>query len=346
MIISISGPDTYRSREKLKSIQQLGLQKQAKQEIFDFTEIELPDTEYTLLAKLKQSFNTSSLFTEKRLIIIKNLIQLAKPFHSTIRKTLQNCKDNSDIIILFYDTDNIPKTHPLAKALTDLQAKITQYDYLTESKAIAYIHQMSLEQSIDIRREAINYLVEYQKNQHKQALEKSGSNSKSKKASFRIDFYKIEYIFNQLYNYYGEKQNITKAMLQNILPQENKDSIFSLAEYIYKQNYGQYLATLKSLEQMGIEGIPLYGLLISQIKTALIIKLAQEKGQQYNNYVKGHPYVLQITAQNIRNCTSQELKKIYLNLIKGDYSIKFEWQSPYAQLQKIGMNLVIVDKLD
>jgi DNA polymerase III delta subunit len=129
-------------------------------------------------------------------------------------------------------------------------------------------------------------------------------------------------------------------MLQNILPQENKDSIFSLAEYIYKQNYGQYLSTLKSLEQMGIEGIPLYGLLISQIKTALIIKLAQEKGQQYNNNVKGHPYVLQITAQNIRNCTSQELKKIYLDLIKGDYSIKFEGKSPYEVLRRIGVNLV------
>ena len=36
MIISIAGPDTYRSREKLHSIQNLGLQKQAKQEIFDF----------------------------------------------------------------------------------------------------------------------------------------------------------------------------------------------------------------------------------------------------------------------------------------------------------------------
>jgi hypothetical protein len=62
MIISISGPDTYRSREKLKSIQKLGLQKQAKQEIFSFNDIELPDTEETLLARLKQSFNTSSLF--------------------------------------------------------------------------------------------------------------------------------------------------------------------------------------------------------------------------------------------------------------------------------------------
>lgn len=340
MIISISGPDTYRSREKLKSIQQLGLQKQAKQEIFDFTGIELPDTEDTLLAKLKQSFSTSSLFVEKRLIVIKNIINLPKTLHIKIKKTLQHCKDSPDIIVLFYDTDNIPKTHPLNKFLINVKAKTTQYDYLTELKSIAYIHQISLEQGIDITRDAIIYLVEFQKNQHKHDIEKAGSKSKSKKSSFKIDFYKIEYILNQLYNYYGDKQNITVSMIQTILPQENNASIFSLADYIYKNNYGKFLATLKNLEQKGIEGIPLYGLLISQIKTALIIKLAQEKGKQYNEYVKGHPYVLQLTAQSVRNWSSKDLKQIYLDLIKGDYSIKFEGKSPYEVLRRIGVNVV------
>ena len=340
MIISISGPDTYRSREKLKSIQQLGLQKQAKQETFDFSDIELPDTEDTLLAKLKQSFSTSSLFVEKRLIVIKNIIALPKTLHTKIKKTLQHCKDSPDIIVLFYDTDNIPKTHPITKFLIDIKAKITQYDYLPEPKAIAYIHQISLEQGIDIGREAIMYIVEFQKKQHKQDMEKAGSQSKSKKASFKIDFYKIEYIFNQLYNYYGDKQNITVEMIQNILPKENNASIFSLADYIYKNNYGKFLATLKNLEQMGIEGIPLYGLLISQIKTALIIKLAQENGKQYNEYVKGHPYVLQLTAQSIRNWSAKDLRQIYLDLIAGDYSIKFEGKSPYEVLRGVVLNLV------
>lgn len=336
MIISISGPDTYRSREKLQSIQQLGLQKQAKQEVFDFNNIDLPDTEDILLSKLKQSFNTSSLFVEKRLIIIKDLISIPKILYPKIKKILKNLKDNNDIIILFYDTDNIPKTHPLTKVLLDIKAKQTQYDYLSESKAISYIHQIGLEQEIDINREGIMYLVEIQRQQHKQELEKAGS-SKSKKSSFRVDFYKIEYIFNQLYNYYGDKQTIDAKMLAKILPQENYSSIFSLAEYIYSQNYGQYLISLNNLQQKGLEGIPLYGLLVSQIKTALIIKLAQEKGLQYNNYTKGHPYVLQMTAQNIRNWKSQDLKQIYLKLIEGDYSIKFEGQNPYDKLRELGM---------
>jgi DNA polymerase III delta subunit len=340
MIISISGPDTYRSREKLKSIQKLGLQKQAKQEIFSFNDIELPDTEETLLARLKQSFNTSSLFVDKRLIIIKDLIALPKTLHTKVKKTLQSCKDSSDIIVLFYDTDTIPKAHPLTKVLIDLKAKITQYEYLPESKAIAYIHQMSLDQRIDISREAIMYLLNYQKQEHKNYLEKIGNKSKSQKSMFRIDFYKIEFIFNQLYNYYGETQNITISMIQSILLQESTDSVFSLADHIYRQHYGEYLVALKNLEQMGIEGIALYGLFISQIKTALIIKLAQEKGHQYTDYVKGNPYILQITAQNIRNWKSQDLKKIYLDLIEGDYTIKFEGKNPYDKLKELGIGYV------
>ena len=336
MIISIAGPDTYRSREKLQSIQQLGLQKQAKQEVFDFEDIILPDTEEILLAKLKQSFNTSSLFLEKRLIIIKNLISLPKTLYPKIKKTLSTLKDNSEIIILFYNTNNILKTHPLTKILIDLQAKQTEYDYLTEAKAIAYIQQMSLEQGLDINREGIMYIVELQRQEHKQNQEKESN--KAKKIPFRIDFYKIEFIFNQIYNYYGKK-NITKSMLETLFSIEINHSIFSLADYIYNHKYGQYLKALEAIEQKGIEGIALYGLLISQIKTALIIKLAQEKGLQYNNYAKGHPYVLQMTAQNIRNWKSQDLKKIYLNLIEGDSAIKFQGQSPYDKLRELGMGL-------
>ncbi|MGA1050518.1 MAG: hypothetical protein ACO3TG_03405, partial [Minisyncoccia bacterium] len=93
-------------------------------------------------------------------------------------------------------------------------------------------------------------------------------------------------------------------------------------------------------EQMGIEGIPLYALFLSQIKNAMIIKLSQDKGKQYTDYVKGHPYVLQMTAQNIRNWNSQDLKQIYLNLIEGDYAIKFEGQNPFTVLKRIGVSLL------
>lgn len=338
MIISISGPDTYRSRGKLHSIQNLGLQKQAKQEIFDFEDIIPPETEETILVKLKQSFNTSTLFIEKRLIIIKNLISLNKALYPKIKKTLQNLKDNSEIIVLFYNTNNIPKTHLLTKVLIDLKAKQTQYDYLPEPKAIAYIQQMSLEKKLDINREGIMYLIDLQKQEHKQVQEKEGS--KSKKVPFRIDFYKIESMFNQIYNYYGEKRNISKSMLELIFPNLDTYSIFSLTDYIYSHNYGKYLTALKYIEQNGIEGIAIYGLIISQIKNALIIKLAQEKGKQYNDYTKGHPYILQMTAQNIRNWKSQDLKKIYLNLIEGDFAIKFQGKNPYDKLRELGIALL------
>jgi DNA polymerase-3 subunit delta len=344
MIISIAGPDTYRSREKLHSIQNLGLQKQAKQEIFDFEDIMPPETEDTLLVKFKQSFNTSSLFVEKRLIIIKNIISLNKALYPKIKKTLQTIKDNSEIIVLFYNTNNIPKTHPLNKVLIDIEAKQTQYDYLIESKAISYAQQMSLEQGLDINREGIMYLIDLQKQDHNQSQEKESS--KAKKVPFRVDFYKIESMLNQIYNYYGEKQNISKSMLEIIFPTEYNYSIFSLTDYIYSRNYGKYLTALKYIEQSGIEGIAIYGLIISQIKNALIIKLSQEKGKQYHNYTKGHPYVLQMTAQNIRNWNSQDLKKVYLNLIEGDYAIKFQGQNPYAKLRELGTGLITVDNLN
>lgn len=338
MIISIAGPDTYRSREKLKSIRNLGFQKQAKEEIFDFNEIELPETEDSMLSKLKQSFNTSSLFLEKRLVIVRDIINLPKVFHTKVKNTLNQIKDNPETIILFYNTNNIPKTHPLTKVLDNLKAKHTQYEYLVESQAINYIQQMTLEQSIDITRDGIMYLVEYQKQEHKHIQEKE--KNKSKKAPFRIDFYRIDSIFNQLYNYYGRDKRIDANAIQAIMPQETIYSIFSLADYIYQKNYGQYMALLLNLKKLDIEGVGLYSLLISQIKTAFTIKLAQEKGESYNHYAKGHPYVLQKTAQNIRNWQSQDLKKIYLNLIEGDFAIKFEGQDPYAILRELGLRLV------
>jgi DNA polymerase III delta subunit len=336
VIISISGPDTYRSREKLYSIQELGIQKQAKQEVFDFTEIALPDTPEILLSRLKQSLNTSSLFIEKRLLIIRGLASLPKSFYTTIKKSLSILKDNADIIVLFYDTVSILKTHPLTKTLDQVKAKNTEYTFLSEPKVIAYIHQMSLEQGIDIKRDGIIYLISYQKAQYTLAQEKSDNRSKSKANAFQIDLYAIELLLNKLYNYY-ENKPITVEMLKVILPQEQSYSIFSLAESIYARNYGKYIATLNFLQKQGIEGIKVYGLLLSQIKTALIIKMSQESQKQYIDYVKGHPYVLKITAQNIQSWNSKDLKKIYLNLIQGDYEIKFQGKNPYDKLKELGL---------
>jgi DNA polymerase III delta subunit len=338
VIISISGPDTYRSREKLYSIQELGIQKQAKQEIFDFDEIFLPDTPEILLSRLKQSLNTSSLFTEKRLLIIRGLASLPKVLYTTIKKTLAILKDNPDTIVLFYDTTSILKTHPLTKILDQVGAKNTEYTFLSEQKIITYIHQMSLEQGVDIKRDGIMYIISYQKAQHTLALEKADNRSKSKSSAFQIDLYAIDLLLNQLNNYFG-KQSISVEMLKIILPQEQVYSIFSLAESLYLRNYGKYIATLNFLQKQGIEGIKVYGLLLSQIKTALIIKMSQENQKQYTDYVKGHPYILKITAQNIRSWSSLELQSLYENLIRGDYEIKFEGLNPYEKLKSIIMIL-------
>lgn len=334
MIISISGPDTYRSREKLYSIQELGIQRHAKQELFDFDEIFLPDTPEILLSRLKQSLNTSSLFTEKRLLIIRGLASLPKVLYTTIKKNLAILKDNPDTIVLFYDTTSILKTHPLTKILEQVGAKNTEYTFLSEQKIIAYIHQMSVEQGIDIKRDGIMYLISYQKAQYALAAEKADNRSKSKSSAFQIDLYAIDLLLNQLNNYY-ENQPITVAMLQKILPQEKIYSIFSLAESIYARNYGKYIAILNFLQKQGIEGIKVYGLLLSQIKTALIIKMSQESQKQYTDYVKGHPYILKITAQNIRSWSSSDLQALYEILIQGDYEIKFEGLNPYDKLKSI-----------
>lgn len=333
MIISISGKDTYRSKEKFHSIQSLGLQKNAKQEVFDFEDIPIEGID-SVFTQLKQSLHTGSLFVEKRLIIIIGLASLPKAYYPQIKKTLHNLQDKEDIIVLFYDKIGILKTHPLTKILDVVGAKIQEYPYLSEAKSIAYIHQMSINQGLDINRAGIMYLVEYQKMEHKMIEEKSGS--KSKKAPFQIDFFSIEMIFNQLHNYY-ENQPIDQDNIAVFLPSQKRYSIFTLAEYMYARNYSEYLQALKWLQQQGVEGIGLYGLFVSQIKNALIITLAKEEGKRYEDYLNIHPYVLKMTAQQVRLWDSKSIQEIYQYLIRGDYAIKFEGKDPFKVLEYIGV---------
>lgn len=336
MIISISGKDTYRSKEKFHSIQSLGLQKNAKQEIFDFEDVPMEGID-TIFKQLKQSLHTGSLFVEKRLIIIIGLASLPKVYYPQIKKTLHNLQDKEDIIILFYDKTGILKTHPLTKILDVVGAKIQEYPYLSEVKAIAYIHQMSIHQGLDINRAGIMYLVEYQKMEHKMIEEKSGS--KGKKNPFQIDFYSIEMIFNQLHNYYGN-QPINQDNLSVFLPSQKRYSIFTIAEYMYARNYSEYLQALKWLQQQGVEGIGLYGLFVSQIKNALIITLAKEEGKRYEDYLNIHPYVLKMTAQQVRLWDSKSIQKIYQYLTQGDYLIKFEGKDPFSILEGLILNMM------
>jgi len=312
MILSISGTDTFRSYRKLESIRAKATEKGATQQIIDFAEIVLPDTPQSVLYQLKTELTHISLFTQKRLIIIRNISILSKSLYKLIKTELKILQDTPDTIILFYDRQLIHKTHPISGLLDTLQAKSEIYNPLPKNKLSIYIKQLASEQGMVLDNQAIDYLI----------------------IETKQDAYSIEMYLNYLDNYY-QNQPITLSMVQKLIPEHKDHKMFLLSEYFLKKKYGQYLELLRECQNQGEEGIVIYGYMTSQIKKALIMSFAKQKGFPYTQYIKGNPYALNKLSQSINDWTSEQLQDIYYHITQGDYAIKFEGKDSFQLLKHL-----------
>jgi len=312
MILSISGQDNFRSLHKFNLVRLKATQKSVIEIEFDFTDLVTVEAVNNGLAELKSSLDHFSLFREKRLIIIRNISLLPKFFYPTITSKLELARDSADRIVLFYDSQPIPKTHPINHLLTNLQAKVEVYHPLPKAKLQSYIKQMAQAQGMILDNQTCQYISVYTEQ----------------------DLHAVELILNQIYNFY-QTEIINLDMVKTILPSQAKQVIFKLSEYFFKKKYADYLALLRQCQQQGEEGLIVYGYLTSQVKKALIISLAQEKGLSYLDYIQGNVYGLNKLAQLTQTWDKTALFGLYQYITRGDYAIKHQGKDVFAYLENM-----------
>jgi DNA polymerase III subunit delta len=312
MLIFLYGPDTWRSQQKLSEFKQEFTKKKDPQGL----SIVIFDNQNLNLNNLRNAFLSSGLFTEKRLIIIKNFFSpltlkistKTKNFFEEILNILKKTKQQKDNILIFWDEEiNEKKLNPEQKKIYQLLKK---EPYQEEFKALK-----KPELKTWIKNQAINKNITIDQLAQEALIEICGANLWSLKNE-------LEKLI-ALKSGTLEKTINLKDVQKNLLP-ALEENIWALTDALGQRKKALALKIFSDLSAQNIEIEKILLLLAHQYRTILRIKsyLKNNPNENYNQVsvaLSLHPYVCKKGMDQEKKYTLSELKKIYQQLLKIDF---------------------------
>jgi len=308
MIIFIYGPDTFRSRRKLKELEEKFIQTVDPNASSLTT---LNGAEATLKS-LQVAVATGSLFVKKRLVVIENIFRnKKKELFAEILAYLQNqektLKDDATIII-FFDEETNTKDKSLPPGAKELFAYLSRRPFAQEFKTL---NNDQLSKFIDAEL----------KNYHKTMAPRA---SQRLLAITGPDLWRLHQEINKLANYQaGANINLEDIVL--LVNHDYEENIFSLTDALSAKDKKRASALLEEQYLAGASEEYILAMLTRQFKILIQVKTALLKSANHDQIgqdLKLHPYVVKKAATTANKFSFAELKA-YLNcLLRIDYANK------------------------
>jgi DNA polymerase-3 subunit delta len=319
MILFLYGPDTFRSKRKLQEI--INQYRLKYKSGLNFAKIEA--TEEGWFEELQKRLETVSMFQEKKLIILKNVLTLSKSFQEKIKNYLNEKKlfEKKDIILFFFEEGEIKKTSPLFKLLFKNAFKKQEFAKLSPAKMKLWIEKevKNLGGKIDCK--AIVSLINY----------------------FENNLWQIEQELKKLIAFKKGKE-IKKADVENLCKANLDPNIFETIESISKKDKKRALKLILEHLEEGENEIRILSMIVYQFRNLIKIKsLLTEDGHPLDLYQaqkksKLHPFVFKKTLPIAQNFSMEELKNIYQKLLELDFKIKTGKIEP-----KLGIEMFVIE---
>ncbi len=289
MIIFLYGGDTYRSRQKLKEI--IGSYKKVRKsglnlKIFDFKKADFQD--------FKNTIQSSSMFNEKKLIILKNAF-LNVDFQE---KFLENKKKylTTEDVMVFYSEEKSLK----GKLFNFLKknVKVQEFKPLTGGHLKNWIVKEFGDYKA--RPGVVNKLIEF----------------------VGDDLWQMSNEINKLVNF--KKENIKEEDVSLLVKPKIDNDIFKTIDAVAQKNRGQALKLIHKHLEKGDSPLYLLSMIAFQFRNLLVIKAGYEHASipAISKKTGIHPYVVRKTLWQAKEFSLDELKKIYLKIFQADLDIK------------------------
>ncbi len=293
MIIFLYGPDTYRLREKAREIvasyqkvHKSGLNlKYFEGKNFDFRD-------------LKQEFQTTSMFKEKKLFVLKNVFSNQESKNSFLENSEKFT--GSDNIVLIQEEGEINPKDPLFDFLRK-NSKTQEFQLLCGQKLKNWIEKEFEKYSTEVETQAVETLINFIGNNLWRL-----SNEITKLAAFK-----------------GNKRVTAKDIAVLVKPKIETD-IFKTIDAIALKDKARALSLLHKHLERGDSHLYLLAMINFQFRNLLQVKSGAR--------LKMHPYVIKKTTQQAKAFSLEELKKIYRKLFEVDYQIKTGKLDPQTAL--------------
>jgi len=297
MIIFLYGPDTYRSRQKLKEI--ISRYQKVHSSGLNLLFLDGATIKFTDLADV---FQQSSMFNEKKLVVIFNVAN-NKEFKDNFLKNYQKFVSDKPTgnLILFYE-EGEPATQDKFFTFLKEKTKSQFFPLLSGEKLKNWVKKELMHRQIQIEPLALEKLVNFVGN----------------------DLWQMVNEIEKLANY--KKGSLIKvADVELLIKPKITTAIFKTIDALAQRNKSQGLYLIHQHLAKGDNALYLLSMITFQFRNLLIIKDLIERQQPYYALAKItglHPWVLQQTYQQAKKFSLTELKKIYQKILQVDLDIK------------------------
>lgn len=324
MIIFLYGPDTYRAQRKIKEIieryqkvHKSGLNLKYFEKKFNFQDF-------------KTEIETSSMFHEKKLCILKNIFS-DQTFQEEF---LRNGKEivNSDNIVLIYEEGGIepsrkkrlPEKAPKGQVFNKGDKKNPLFNFLKEKAKTQEFNLLEGQQLRNwVKREAGRYGVKIEPEALELLIRYVGN-----------DLWQMENEIKKLINY-SRRQAIRIQDVKSLVSPQIETDIFKTIDAISSGN--KKLAIRLIHQHLEKDSSPLYllSMINFQFRNILTVKGLLNKYSSLDGIAKIlhlHPYVVKKSYFQGKRFQTEELKKIYQKIYQADLNIKTGKIEPEAAL--------------
>jgi len=304
MIALFYGEDTYNSLQKLKKLKQEFFKKKDKKgfSVFSFEANDLT------LDELRKSVLSQGLFSEKRLIIIKNFFSKKNIDKNIIEEIIKFLKggDTKTNPIIFWDEKieekNLKKEEKKLFQILKKQKFSKEFCSLNSLSLKKWIKEHIKEQGLEIDYSSLNTL-----------------------SVFSNNLWLLKNELDKLIAFKKEQKNniITEQDIQTIFTPPLEENIWKLIDALGQKNKTKALKNLSDLIKQRVDFSKIISLLAHQYRTILRVKSYLQKNNVPNQYqlaktLSLHPFVCQKAIIQERKYNLVELKKIYQQLLKID----------------------------
>lgn len=305
MLIFLYGPDTYRSKRKLseiieeyKKVHRNGL----SLVFFDGGDLKL--------ASLKEAIRQTSIFDEKKLLIISN-VSANQDFKEKFLKNSEFFESLKDTV-LFYEEDEIPAKDKFFAFLKN-KAKVQNFQLLQGENLKKWVRQELAGFKAEISPEALTKLVD----------------------SVGSDLWQLSNEINKLVSFREKERKINLEDVELLVKPKIETAIFKTIDAIAQKDKKQALLLIHRHLKKGDNPLYLLSMINFQFRNLLAVKDLMERRQPYGAILKAvklHPFVVKKSYYQAQKFTLAELKKIYRKIFQADLDIKTGKVNPETAL--------------
>mgnify|MGYP001070056115 CR=1 FL=1 len=321
MILFLYGPDTFRSKRKLSEI--IEKYRLKYKSGLNFAKIELSEDN---LNELREIIETTSMFQERKLIVLKNVFSLSKSLQKRISEYLKKRElfESKNIILIFFEEGEIKNKNNLFKLLLKRSFKEQEFKEPPLSDTKVFIKKETEKLHGKIHPLALEKLIFYYGN----------------------NLWQLENEIKKLISF--KKGGVIQAEdIENLCEANINLNIFDTIEAISKKNKKRALKLVSKHFQAGENELKILAMIIYQFRILIKIKSILEENKNnikssklHQQFQKSgvHPFVIKKTFPIIKNFSMEELKSIYQKLFNLDLKIKTGKIEP-----KLGIEMFVME---